>query len=131
MEKRLEGKAAIVTGAGQTPGDTIGNGKAISLLFARAGASVLLVDNRLDSAQETKSLIDKEGGESQAFAADVTQAEDCRRIAERCASKGIRVNAIVPRVSCPELPTSAIEGAYDGSRAPAIRVVPHHAESPE
>ena len=47
MEKRLEGKAAIVVGAGQTPGETIGNGRAISLLFARAGAEVLLVDNRL------------------------------------------------------------------------------------
>ena len=52
MDKRLEGKVAIVTGAGQAPGDTIGNGRAISLLFARAGARVMLVDYHLDSAQE-------------------------------------------------------------------------------
>ncbi|MBW1848712.1 MAG: SDR family oxidoreductase [Deltaproteobacteria bacterium] len=42
MDKRLNGKVAIVIGAGQTPGDTIGNGRAISLLFARHGAKVLL-----------------------------------------------------------------------------------------
>ncbi len=41
MDKRLEGKVAIVTGAGQTPGETIGNGRAISLLFARAGVNAL------------------------------------------------------------------------------------------
>ncbi len=75
MEKRLQGKAAIVIGAGQTPGETIGNGRAISLLFARAGAKVLLVDNRLESARETQSTIIQEGGESLAFAADVTRAE--------------------------------------------------------
>src|SRR3972149_5527462 len=35
MPDRLKKKTAIVVGAGQTPGDTIGNGRAISLLFAR------------------------------------------------------------------------------------------------
>ena len=98
MEKRLEGKAAIVVGAGQTPGDTIGNGRAISLLFARAGAKVVLVDNRLDSAQDTKSLIDKEGGESLAFAADATQAEDCRRIAEKCVEVYGKIDILVNNV---------------------------------
>ena len=43
----LKGKVAIVTGAGQTPGDTVGNGRATCILFARAGAKVLLVDHRL------------------------------------------------------------------------------------
>ena len=38
MAKRLENKIAIVVGAGQTPGDTIGNGRATSVLFAREGA---------------------------------------------------------------------------------------------
>ena len=40
MDQRLKGKIAIVTGAGQTPGDTVGNGRATSILFARAGAKV-------------------------------------------------------------------------------------------
>ena len=44
MSGRLAKKTAIVVGAGQTPGETIGNGRAISLLFAREGAEVLCVD---------------------------------------------------------------------------------------
>src|SRR4030042_3049067 len=84
MDKRLEGKVAIVTGAGQTPGETVGNGRATSILFARAGARVMLADSRLDSAQETQSMIAREGGESFAFSADVTRHEDCRRMAEKC-----------------------------------------------
>ena len=54
MCKRLKDKIAIVVGAGQTPGDTLGNGRATAILFAREGASVMLVDNRLDSAEETR-----------------------------------------------------------------------------
>ncbi|KPK88045.1 MAG: 3-oxoacyl-ACP reductase [Deltaproteobacteria bacterium SM23_61] len=98
MDKRLEGKIAIVTGAGQTPGDTIGNGRAISVLFARAGAKVMLVDLRLDSAQETQAMIGREGGESIAFAADVSRAEDCRRTAEKCAETYGRIDILVNNV---------------------------------
>jgi NAD(P)-dependent dehydrogenase (short-subunit alcohol dehydrogenase family) len=98
MEKRLEGKVAIVTGAGQTPGDTIGNGRAISLLFARAGAKVMLVDLRLDSARETRAMIEREGGESIAFGADVSHGEDCRRMAEKCAETYGRIDILVNNV---------------------------------
>ncbi len=98
MEKRLEGKVAIVTGAGQTPGDTIGNGRAISILFARAGAKVALADVRLDSAQETQAMIAREGGVSFPIAADVTRAEDCRRMAEKCAETYGRIDILVNNV---------------------------------
>lgn len=60
---RLQDKVAIVVGAGQTPGDTIGNGRATAILFAREGARVLLADRNLDSAKETEALITDEGGE--------------------------------------------------------------------
>lgn len=95
MDKRLEGKVALVTGAGQTPGDTIGNGRAISILFARAGAKVMLVDQRLESAQETQAMIAKEGGESFAHAANVTSADDCRRAAEECVKHYGRIDILV------------------------------------
>lgn len=95
MDKRLKGKVAIVTGAGQTPGDTIGNGRAISLLFARAGARVLLVDHRLDSAEETREMITQEGGEAFAFAGDVTRSDDCRRLAEACMEHYGRIDILV------------------------------------
>ena len=57
---RLAGKVAIVSGAGQTPGENIGNGRAIALLFARAGASVLCVDREEARASETVAEIEGE-----------------------------------------------------------------------
>lgn len=84
MSGRLEGKVAIVVGAGSTPGDTMGNGRATAILFAREGAKVMLVDRRLDSAEETRKMIDAEGGDSFAFEADITRADDCGRMAEKC-----------------------------------------------
>jgi NAD(P)-dependent dehydrogenase (short-subunit alcohol dehydrogenase family) len=41
MNGRLQGKIAIIVGAGQSPGETIGNGRAMAILFARHGAQVL------------------------------------------------------------------------------------------
>ncbi len=75
---RLKDKVAIVVGAGQTPGDTIGNGRAASILFAREGARVVLVDHNLESALETQAMIEAEGGACFSFQADVTREDDCR-----------------------------------------------------
>ena len=50
MSGRLAGKIAIIVGAGQSPGETIGNGRAMAVLFAREGAQVLCVDRHLESA---------------------------------------------------------------------------------
>jgi NAD(P)-dependent dehydrogenase (short-subunit alcohol dehydrogenase family) len=75
MAGRLEGKRAVVVGAGQTPGETIGNGRAIALLFAREAASVLCVDRHRDRAEETAALITAEGGTAHALAADIRQAD--------------------------------------------------------
>src|SRR5919205_382655 len=76
MGDRLKGKVAVVVGAGQTPGDTIGNGRASAIVYAREGARVLLVDRRLESAEDTRAMIAKEGGEALAFQADVTHLEE-------------------------------------------------------
>ncbi len=78
---RLKGKIAVVIGAGQTAGETIGNGRATSLLFAREGAKVVLVDRDPESVAETQSLIEAEGGASVLVEADATVEDDCRRIA--------------------------------------------------
>jgi len=83
MGKRLKGKAAIITGAGSI-GPGIGNGKATAIVFAREGAKVMLVDMNPEAAEETKRLIDKEGGESIAFKADVSKASDCKSMVEMC-----------------------------------------------
>ena len=76
---RLDGKVAIVTGAG-SKGPGIGNGQATAILFAREGAKVLLVDIYPKRMDKTLATIDSEGGEASVLAADVTDVEDCRKI---------------------------------------------------
>jgi NAD(P)-dependent dehydrogenase (short-subunit alcohol dehydrogenase family) len=98
MGGRLDGKIAIVVGAGQTPGDTIGNGRAISILFGREGAKVMLVDRRLDSALETKATIERDGGEAMAFEADIVTEADCRAMAEKCVETYGRIDVLVNNV---------------------------------
>ena len=76
-DARLEGKVALVIGGGQTPGETIGNGRAISLLFARHGASVVVVDRKIDRAEATVDALTAEGGSGLAVGGDVTRSADC------------------------------------------------------
>jgi NAD(P)-dependent dehydrogenase (short-subunit alcohol dehydrogenase family) len=74
---RVEGKVAIVTGAGSTPGPGVGTGKATAVVLAREGANVLLVDLHAERAEETQELIAEEGGTSELFAGDATSSDDC------------------------------------------------------
>lgn len=76
MPGRLEGKVAIVTGAGSVA-EGIGNGRAAAILFAREGARVLLVDRKRESAEDTLRAIVEEGGEAEVCEADATIAADC------------------------------------------------------
>ena len=87
MSGRLAGQVAIVVGAGQTPGDTLGNGRATALLFAREGARVLAVDRDLESAQETVARIEAEGGSAWPLAADATLEDDCRALVAECVER--------------------------------------------
>src|SRR3954452_12795657 len=75
---RLKDCVAIVVGAGQSPGEGIGNGRATALTFAREGAKGLCVDHNLASAQETVDLIAAKGGTAAAFKADVTKNADLK-----------------------------------------------------
>ena len=69
---RLEEKVAIIVGAGQSPGEGIGNGRATAIRFAREGARILAVDRDIESARDTAALAIEEGGECLPFEADVT-----------------------------------------------------------
>src|ERR1700687_2758836 len=91
---RLKDKTAIVVGAGQTPGETIGNGRATAILFAREGARVLVVDRNLDSALETKAMIEGEGGSATAFKADVTRDVDCGALVQACLDAYSRIDIL-------------------------------------
>ena len=70
---RLQGKIALVIGAGQSPGEGIGNGRATVLRFAQEGATILAVDRDLAAAEETAALARQAGGDCVAFEADVTR----------------------------------------------------------
>ena len=91
---RLNDKVAIVVGAGQTPGDTIGNGRATAILFAREGARVALVDRDRESALETEALIKAEGGDCFTIQADVTREQDCRAFVEATKATYGRVDVL-------------------------------------
>jgi NAD(P)-dependent dehydrogenase (short-subunit alcohol dehydrogenase family) len=72
---RLAGKIAVVVGAGQSPGEGIGNGRATVLRFVQEGAKVLAVDRDRAAAEATAALAQREGGAECClpFEADVTR----------------------------------------------------------
>jgi len=80
MAGRVAGKVAIVVGGGQTPGETIGNGRATAILLAREGAKVVVVDRNLASAEDTVSMIRQEKGEAAAYQADATKEADVKTL---------------------------------------------------
>jgi NAD(P)-dependent dehydrogenase (short-subunit alcohol dehydrogenase family) len=75
---RLKDRIAIVVGAGQSPGEGMGNGRATAITFAREGAQVLCVDRNLASSEETAAMIAAKGGNAVPFQADVTQESDIK-----------------------------------------------------
>ena len=77
---RLSGKVAIVSGAGTYGGRGVGNGAAAAILFARAGARIVLVDAVSEWADATREIIEEEGGEAMTASADVTNPDDCRNV---------------------------------------------------
>lgn len=91
---RLENKVAIVIGAGQSPGETIGNGRATCLVFAREGAKVLCVDRDLASAEATVAQVRAAGGTALAFQADVTIEAQLASMAEFCMAQWGRIDVL-------------------------------------
>lgn len=92
MADRLSGKIAIITGAGQQPGSTPGNGRATAIRFAQEGATCVLVDINADWAHETLDMIG--GGDSFVIAADVTQEADCQGIIKQTLDRFGRIDIL-------------------------------------
>ncbi len=90
----LENKVAVVVGGGQTPGETIGNGRATAIAFAREGARVYVVDRDLDSAAETAAMIESEGGVAIAATADVTDESSLARMLTACHARFQRIDVL-------------------------------------
>jgi NAD(P)-dependent dehydrogenase (short-subunit alcohol dehydrogenase family) len=84
----------MVVGAGQSPGETLGNGRATALLFAREGARVLAVDRDIASAEETAALLREVGADCQAFEADVVNEEALRLAVAECIGRWGRLDIL-------------------------------------
>lgn len=102
MAGRLEGKVAIVAGAGSI-GPGWGNGKATATVFAREGASVVCADRNLAAAEETASIIAEEGGEAIAIRTDVTSEDDLRALVEATLARYGRIDVLDNNVGIAEV----------------------------
>lgn len=91
---RLTDRVCVVVGAGQTPGETIGNGRATAIVYAREGAKVLLVDCIEERLAETQAMIAKEGGDAVSFVADVTTEHGCKSISDHAVERFGRIDIL-------------------------------------
>jgi len=91
---RLEGKTAILIGAGQSPGEGMGNGRATAIRFAEEGARVMAVDRSLASAEETVAMLEKKGGEHFAFEADVTEEATLKAVVDEAVTQWGKIDIL-------------------------------------
>jgi len=92
-DQQLDGKVAIISGAGAAEGG-IGNGRAAAILLARAGARIVCVDRDLERAAETVAMIEAEGGEAFAHQADATLEADCKAMVAKAVATYGRVDVL-------------------------------------
>ena len=113
---RLDGKVAFVAGAGSVgEAGGMGNGKATAVLMARQGARVFGTDVNLAAAEETRGLIEAEGGTCAVRHADMTAAEEVRAAVEDCVARFGRIDLLVNNVggSHPGGPVDMPEEVWD------------------
>jgi NAD(P)-dependent dehydrogenase (short-subunit alcohol dehydrogenase family) len=102
VSKRLEERVALVTGCGSV-GPGWGNGKAISVLFAREGAKVFGCDINLRAAEETQAIIRAEGNECEVMQVDVAKADELRALVTGCVARHDRIDVLVNNVGIVEV----------------------------
>jgi NAD(P)-dependent dehydrogenase (short-subunit alcohol dehydrogenase family) len=83
---RLQGRKILVVGGGQrtfdAATDPVGNGRAMSLLFAREGAHVAVADMNRAGADDTVQRIVAEGGRAFSIEADIAREDDVARMVD-------------------------------------------------
>lgn len=114
MAGRLQDKVAFVAGAGSS-GPGWGNGKAAAVLFAREGAKVFAVDVNRDAAEETRGIIEKEGGVCVAHACDLRKASQVEAAVEACLKAFGRIDVLQNNVGASDRggPVEMTEEAWD------------------
>lgn len=91
---RMKDKKVVIVGAGQSPGEGMGNGRAAALLMAREGAEILSVDRDMPAAEETAAVIAKEGHKAYAFKADVTREADMKAMVDEAVRRWGRLDVL-------------------------------------
>jgi NAD(P)-dependent dehydrogenase (short-subunit alcohol dehydrogenase family) len=99
-KKRLQGKVAIVTGAGCV-GPGWGNGRAIAVRFAEEGARVFAVDKDLHAMDETLALVREVGGDITPYACDVTDSQAIAGLVAACLAAHGDIDILVNNVGGP------------------------------
>jgi NAD(P)-dependent dehydrogenase (short-subunit alcohol dehydrogenase family) len=114
MAGRLTGKVAMVTGCGSV-GPGWGNGKAISVLFAREGASIFGIDLNPDAAAETRAIVEGEDGVCRTYVADVADGEQVVAAVAACLDDFGRIDILVNNVGIARVggPAELDEEAWD------------------
>ena len=111
---RMDGKVVLVFGAGSV-GEGWGNGKAAAVAYAREGGKLVCVDIEEASAAATVRVIEDEGGEGLALAADVTKADDIARVVSATLERFGRIDVLHNNVGI-NLPGGATEATEESWR---------------
>jgi NAD(P)-dependent dehydrogenase (short-subunit alcohol dehydrogenase family) len=114
MADRLKGKVAMVTGCGAVaPG--WGNGKAISVLFAREGADVFGIDIDAKAALETQEIVESEGYVCRTHVADISRPEQLAGAVGACLDAFGRIDILVNNVGIARVggPAELDESTFD------------------
>ena len=93
MADRLNGKVAAVFGAGSI-GPGWGNGKATAVAYAREGAKVAAIDVKLEAAEETRRIVEGEGGVCAAFQCDVSDSVSVKRAVDTMVERFGRIDIL-------------------------------------
>lgn len=114
MADRLKDKVVIVTGCGSV-GPGWGNGKAMAVLFAREGAQVFGVDINAAAADETRQLIEAEGGICRTAVADVSCGDQVEALVATCIEAFGRIDGLVNNVGIARVggPVELDEAVWD------------------
>lgn len=110
----LEGKVAFVSGIG-TVGEGWGNGKATAVLLARQGAQLYGTDINAAAADETRRIVEKEGGACVVQRCDMTASSDVKAAVDACVARFGRIDILVNNVggSAPGDPVTMTEEVWD------------------
>lgn len=114
MKPQMTDKVVLVTGAGSV-GEGWGNGKAAAVLYAREGAKILAVDRNPEAAEETRRIIESEGGVCFTLTADVAKTTDVAQMVQACMDHFGRIDVLHNNVGIAEIggPVEASEESWN------------------